>query len=242
MRKFIGFISLIFIFCTACQTKSGLRQEQEVEKLKAEVRQVRGERADMDTAGDELKMEIARTNNLVEERAARDKQQFDDIHREMTAMSAQIASLSSRIQVLEGRPAPAEEPAPERPHSTERPRATYEAGKRLYDDQKWDDAAEVLRGVIRSRPRSDEAKKSQFLLGETLFAAKDYANAALEFSEFRKGHPKDNLVPNAIYRQANSFRSMAKKVEAKLFYQELIEKFPKNPLSTKAKAEMKKLK
>ena len=243
MRKLIGWISLLFIGVCACQTRSGLRQEQEVEKLKSEVRQVRGERADMDVVGDELKMEIARTNNLVEEKAVREKQQIDELRREMTAMSSQIASLSSRISGLESRPAAAADEPAERPRTTEaRPKASYDAGKRLFDEQKWDDAIEVLRTVVRNRPRSEDGKKAQYLLAETFYVSKDYANAALEFSEFRKGHPKDALVANAIYRQANSFRNMKKSVEAKLFYQELIEKFPKSPFSVKAKAEMKKLK
>jgi TolA-binding protein len=35
---------------------------------------------------------------------------------------------------------------------------------------------------------------------------------------------------------------MGKKTEAKLFYQEMVDRFPKNPLTAKARQEMKRLK
>lgn len=251
LRRGLIFASLGGLtFLCACVTKSSMRQEQEVERLKQEVRQVRGDRADMDTVSDELRMEIARLNNVVEERAAKEKQQVDEMRREMTAMSNQIATLSSRIQGMEssrasggggGGDEAAERPERERP-ARAKGRTTYEAGKRQYDEGKFDDAVDTLKAVIRDRPKSDEGKRAQFLLGEAYYANKDFGNAALEFSEFKKGHPKDALVANAIYRQANAFRAMNKKTEAKLFYQELIEKFPKSPFSSKARNEMKKLK
>jgi TolA-binding protein len=122
----------------------------------------------------------------------------------------------------------------------ERARASFETGKALYDQDKFEEAVDVFRAVLK-RAKGDEAKKTQFYLGESLFSAKDFASSTLTFSEFIKSHPKDSLVPTAIYRQAQAFRSLGKPKEAKLFYQELIERFPKSPLASKAKAEQRKL-
>ena len=94
----------------------------------------------------------------------------------------------------------------------------------------------------RAKSKSEEGRKAQFLLAESYFMAKEYATAALEFGEFKKNFPKDKQVATATYRQANAFRNMGKAKEARLFYQELIEKHPKSPLVAKAKQEMKKLK
>jgi TolA-binding protein len=79
-------------------------------------------------------------------------------------------------------------------------------------------------------------------LAESHFGKKDFASAALEYNEFRKKASKDPLVPQAIFQQAQSFKGMGKKGEAKLFFQDLIDRYPKSPLVPKAKAELKKLK
>ena len=103
-------------------------------------------------------------------------------------------------------------------------------------------AIEIFRSVAKNKTKSEEGKKAAFFIAECQFASKDYASAVLEYSDFKKNHPKDSLLPNAIYRQANAFRNLGKTKEAKLFYQELLASFPKHGLATKAKQEMKKLK
>jgi TolA-binding protein len=231
----IGFGSLLgLLVFPACQTKSDLRRQQEVEKIKQELTQVRGDKADIETTNEELKVEISRLSNVIEQRALQQLRDNDEFHKD-------IAALGTRIQAIEQRMANEDNASKNQP-PPERVKPTYDLGKRLFDEGKFNEASDVLKAVTRGKPHSDDARKAQFLLGESLFSAKDYASAVLEYSEFKKSYPKDALIPNAIYRQANSFRSMGRSKEARLFYQELIEKFPKNSFSTKAKQEMKKLK
>jgi tol-pal system protein YbgF len=218
---------------SSCRTKSEIRREQEFEKLKQEVSQSRGDRAEVDSSVDEVKVEIAKLGNVVEEEAQGRRKDIEDLKKDITA-------LTSRVQALEQR-AVAEEVA-QKQLTVERPKASLDSGRKLFDEGKYDEAIEVFKSVIKNQPKSEEAKKGQFLLAESYFSTKDYATAALEFSEFRKSFPKDALIPNAIYRQAASFKEMGKSKEAKLFYQDLIERFPKSPFATKAKLEMKKLK
>ena len=223
-------LAITCIFFSSCKTKSELRREQELDKLRQEVSQVRGNKADVEVLSEELKVELTRLGNVTEEQAAQSHRQYEEMQQRVEALTTRVQALEQRA-VQEDRPSPAEKPAPN----------AYEAGKKLFEDGKYDDATEILRGAVKSR-KGDEARKAQFLLGESLFAGKDFASAALEFSEYRKKFPKDSLVPNAIYRQANAFRSMNKSKEARLFYTELLEKFPKHSLAGKAKAEVKKLK
>lgn len=230
--KWCFLVIVPLVIFPACKTKSELRREAEVERLRQEVTQVKGNRADVEVLSEELRVEMSRIGNVVEEQGQLSRKQYEELKQQMEAMT-------SRVQALEQRAV--SEPAPQAPTAPAAGPSGYEAGKKLFEEGRYDEAAEVLRGAAKSR-KAEDARKALFLLGESLFAGKDYASAALEFSEYRKKYPKDSLVPNAIYRQANSFRSMGKAKEAKLFYQELIEKFPKNSLAAKAKAETKKLK
>ncbi|MFM8269492.1 MAG: tetratricopeptide repeat protein [Pseudomonadota bacterium] len=236
-RALVGFaMSLVLVTCFGCKTKGEIRREQEMERLKTEVKEARDSKADVDTTVEELKMEVARLSSLNEEQAV--------IHRNLAEeLKNEVTVLQQRIQALEQR-AVAEELALKQPSPKESqpPTASYELGKKLYDEGKFDEALEVLKEVLKkSSKNSEQAKKTQFLIGEVLFSSKDYASAALEFSEFRKAHPKDGLVPTAIYRQAWAFKNLGKSKESRLFFQDLIDRYPTHPMGQRAKNDIKKL-
>lgn len=232
IRVFV-FFSLSLALCFGCKTKSEVRRDQELEKLKADVREAKGDHADEEVASEELKEEVGRMGNAIEEHAQQQKQETDDLKKDLVALTA-------RVQALEQR-AVAEDLAAKQVVD-EAKKATYDTAKAAFDEGKFEDATRIVRAVLDRHPKGDEAKKSHFLLAESLFSSKDYASAALEFSDYQKNYPKDALLPTAIYREANSFRNMGKSKEAKLFYQELIERYPKSPFAAKARQERKRLK
>jgi TolA-binding protein len=240
----LGIRSLIFfailLLPLACKTKAEIRREQELERLKQDVAATRADRADTEVATEELKEEVGRLTAGLDERMQVQQKQFDELRKDM-------ATLTTRIQALEQRAATDEVNAKQAATAAaaaaeERAKPTLENGKRLFDEGKYEEAADILRAVITKSHNRDEVKKAHFFLAESLFAGKDYASAALEFSDFQKNYPKDSQIPTAIYRQANAFRNLGKNKEAKLFYQELIERYPKNALAAKAKTEKKKIK
>jgi TolA-binding protein len=228
-------ISLLALCLTlvGCKTKSEVRREQELEKVKQDVREAKMNRADLETVTDELRADLTRLSNNIEEQTELQKGQLDDLKKE-------LLTVGTRIQALEQRAA-AEDTAA-KAAADSRSKQTLENGKRLYDEEKYDDAVDILKGVIANKPHTDDARHAQLLVADCYFASHDYASAALEYEKFKKDYPKDSMVPNATYRQAQSFKNLGKKTEAKLFYQELIDRFPKNPLASKAKQEMKHLK
>lgn len=235
-------VPVVLFFTTGCVTKSELRRDAEVEKLKAELREVKGDRANEDNAGEEFKVEISRMNNIVEERAAQNQRQLEEIKLQLAQMTTKMTALEQRLETVAASEANRSSQPREPVAPVERVKPTYELGKKFFDDKKYDEAIDVLKAVKSKAARPDDQKKAQFLLAESYFANKEYASAALEYSDYKRVYPKDPLVPQAIYRQANAFKSMQKPKEAKLFYQELVERYPKNPLIAKAKQELRKLK
>lgn len=217
-------------FFSACNTKSDLRREQELERLKSEVNQSRSDKADISATVDELRGEMAKINSSIEEQAALRMRENEEIKKE-------LMTLTTRVQAAEQR-AVAEEPKNREVKS----KASYEAMRALYDDKKYDEAIEMGKDVVKANPKGEEAKKTRFLLAEAYYASQDYASAALEFGEFKKAFPKDSSIAEATYQQAQAFKQMGKKSEAKLFLQEVVEKYPKSLYASKAKSELKKLK
>jgi TolA-binding protein len=220
---------------SACTTQQDLRRDQEVERLKQELKEVKGNKVDADVVGEDLKTEINKLSQQHEEQTHVLKMQLEEMKKE-------VVVLQTRIHTLENQPKPqTDERQGRNVTDGETPRASYSAAKRLYDDAKFGEAAEMLRNLLKGKLSVEDAKKAHFLLAESYFADKEFASAALEYSEFKKNYSKDALVPSAIYRQANSFKAMGKSKEARLFYQELIDRFPKNQWAGKAKNEMKRL-
>lgn len=229
-------ILLVLALFSGCQTKSDIRREQEMTKLRKEVQKARGDKVDIEVTVEEMKGDVARISSLLDERAQYQTVQFEAIQKEMEG-------LTHRLEALESRPIP-EAPRAEAASNgggAAAPATTFEAGKKLYDAGKFEDAIEVFRVVVKKTPKGKD-KKARYWLAESLYSSKDFGAAALEFGDFKKRYPNDDLVPKATYRQANAFRSLKKSREAKLFYQELVDRFPKSPLTPKAKTEMAGLK
>jgi TolA-binding protein len=113
---------------------------------------------------------------------------------------------------------------------------------KLIDSERYDEAGEVFREVIRKNASATDVKRARYLLGESLFFGRNYASAALEYSEYKRAYPKDQRVAEATFRQAQCFKSLNKKKEARLFFQELLDKYPKSTLVPRARDELKRLK
>ncbi len=227
----LGLVCILFSTLGAsCKTKRDVRREQEYERIKAEVREARGARADLEVISEEFRTELARLSTAVEEQSQLQRVQNEELRRELQTMSTKVQTLEQQMAAATAAPPP----------KVQKP-ATYESARELFDAQKYEEAAEEAKSVIRTKPKaSPDVRKAQFLLAESYFAAKDFGAAALEFSEFKKAYPKDANTPSATFRQGLCFKNLGKEKEAKLFYQEVIERFPKSPAAAQAKKELAK--
>ena len=223
-------VSLAFTF-VGCKTRNDLRRDQEMETLRNEVSQVRGDKADMDVIGEEVKGDVTRLSTQLDEHIQHTNLQNEEMRKELTSLTARVQALEQHAvqeEIKDHAPPP---PAPVR---------NLDAAKAAFEAAKYDDAISILKELVKGKGRTPETRKANYLLAEAYFQSKDFASAALEFSEYKKAYAKDPMIPNAIYRQAQSFKSLGKPKEARLFYQELIDRYPKHALSAKAKQEMKK--
>ena len=242
MKVLIVFIA-ISMLTVSCKTKSEVRKEQEIEKLRGELRDVKTDRStDAENVSEEFKVEIGKLNNLVEERAITQKRQLEEVKDEIKSLEQKLISLDQKLNNL--MVPPANEARGDDNGGGERPepkaKNSFENGKKLFQEGKYEEAAEMFR-IVAKKGRGEDKKKAMFWIGESSFFSSDYANAALEFGDFRQAFPKDPLAPQAAYRQASCFKKLGKNKEAKLFFQELVEKYPKSSQVAKAKAELKRL-
>lgn len=235
MKQFLrlsGMALAAVVILSSCKTKMDIQREQDMERLKQEVRFAKGTKADLDVVSEQIRTELTRMTNYVEEQTIYQRRTSEELKQEIAGLVGRIDGLEKKIQAMEE----AEKEADKAPS------ATIEQGQKLIDSERYDEAGEVFREVIRKNASTNEVKRARYLLGESLFFGKNYASAALEYSEYKRAYPKDQRVAEATFRQAQCFKSLNKKKEARLFFQELLDKYPKSTLVPRARDELKRLK
>lgn len=83
--------------------------------------------------------------------------------------------------------------------------------------------------------------KGIFERAESHMKSKDWKKAILEFENYRKKYPRGRRVSMATYFIGVSFQELGLKEEAKAFFQETIDKYPKTSAFNKAKYRLKQL-
>lgn len=93
-----------------------------------------------------------------------------------------------------------------------------------------------------SPSKGDGKKKSTFDRADSLFEAKKWREAIVEFQKYRDSNPSGKSYSDATYKIGVSFQELGLKDEAKAFYNEVVGKYPKSKSADKAKVRLKQLK
>lgn len=93
-----------------------------------------------------------------------------------------------------------------------------------------------------SAAKAAASNKDYFEAGNDYFAKKDWKKAILNFQKYRDENPKGKNFPEATYKIGVCFQELGMKDEARTFYDEVANKFPKSDQARKAKTRLKGLK
>lgn len=165
---------------------------------------------------DELRVEVARLSGKVEElehdqqikdRAYLDEQKKSDAH---------IAELEKKLKELQP-------DAPAVPVGM----TALAAGKQAFLDGKYDEAIVFTGQALEKVDTGKDAEEATFVRGESYFKKLQYNKAILDYSRFPEKFQKSSLHPKALLRIGECFEALGRKDDAKAFYSDLAEKFPK---------------
>jgi len=87
-----------------------------------------------------------------------------------------------------------------------------------------------------------DSSKGNYQQAEADFAKKKWKEAAVGYQKYRDLNPKGINYADATYKIGVCFQEMGMKKEAKAFYEEIAEKFPKSHVASKAQYRLKNLK
>lgn len=131
--------------------------------------------------------------------------------------------------------------------------ALYDFGKKLFDEKKYADAQKAFELFVQRHPGdTDLADNAWFWRGEAHYAeaggiedqkkqADAYKQAILAYQKVLS-IPKSNKADSALFKIALSFEALRYFDEAKVFYEEIISKYPKSSLIKEAKKRLRSVK
>jgi TolA-binding protein len=99
-------------------------------------------------------------------------------------------------------------------------------------------ARAVLLKALDDFPGAPETAEIQYRIGETYFNEKDYKKASGAWDVVVKKFTKTEWASWALYRQGECFEALGKKDAAALFYQSVIDDYPKSPAAVDAKKKL----
>ncbi len=112
---------------------------------------------------------------------------------------------------------------------------------RLFQSNRLDDAKPIFERYEKSGSVQQKTR-AVFYLGEIAYREKDYRTAIANYGIIVEKYPASPLITSAYYMIGKSFVNLGDKKKAKLFFKELISRYPKDRLSKEAAKELKKLK
>lgn len=219
----MALVILSTVGCVGLRTREEVNQMQTTKQGQSQITQLQQQKADAENKVIALQEELRQLNgrlDLLERRAQEQSAQPTgptnaDVIEQMKIFEQQNNALKNKIEELE---------------------------QKLASAQKAQAEAAVAT-VEKAAPAKKEAPaKNSYEEAEALFAKKEWKSAILSYQAYRDANPKGKNYADATYKMGVSFQELKMKDEAKVFFEEVIQKFPKSPSARKAKFRLGQLK
>lgn len=167
---------------------------------------------------EELRSEVARLTGKIEELEHEKKSKETETAEEKNKLQAKIAELENALKEKEE-----QENGPKLPVG----KTPVQAAKEAYLSTEYETAILYLDPFLKNNEKGKEVEEGTFIRGESYFKLKQYKKAIVDYSKFTDHFPKSNFSSKALLKIAESFEALQMKDDAKAFYQDLFDKYPK---------------
>ncbi|HYX32050.1 MAG TPA: tetratricopeptide repeat protein [Oligoflexus sp.] len=109
-----------------------------------------------------------------------------------------------------------------------------------FDKKKYKVIAEEGEKVLAGLKNKKEKQEATYIMAESLYKAGSIREAALKYNDYIESKPKDNMSI-ALLRMGDCFKQLGDAETAKIYYQELIQKYSNSAEAKQAKDKLAKL-
>ena len=190
---------------------------------------------------DELKSEITRLTGRIEDLERSQKQQSEVA---ASANKDELKKLEARVTELEQAQAQMLEALKKVQDASAAATATdpvelFDKGKAQFEAGNFEGAIESLGAYLKAPKAKVAVERATFLRGEAYYQLKQYKKAIVDYSKFPEKFTKSTHMPVALYKIGLCFEALGMKDDARSFYQELVDKYPKSPEARRVKAKLR---
>ncbi len=187
---------------------------------------------------DEIKNELTRMTGRLEdlERSSQKEKNgslsdetFEKIKDRMEKLESNQTQILEAIEKLQGS------------FSTGDPIGLLQKGRKQVRSGQHKKAIQTL-GLYLKAPKGKNRQEALYLRGEAFYSLKRYKKAIVDYSKFPEKYSRSKYMPKALYKIGLSFDALGMKSDAKAFYRELIDRYPRSYEAKKVRKKLSKSK
>jgi tol-pal system protein YbgF len=165
---------------------------------------------------------------------------LDDLQHGQEALTKQFqdyrAASDTKIEQLSGTLT-----TPKTPPVPETPDALFADAARRLEAQQWADSRRLFDTFVTRYAQDERAPLAQYNIGEAYAAEKRYANAIGAYTKVVDNFPKSSIVEDAMYKNGLAFYALKYCSDARVYFQELMKRYPKTRWKKDATDQLKLL-
>lgn len=216
-------ILLIFVSCfvfTAClKTRSEISDVEE-KKQAQQITAIQQQRADQESRVNDIEATLRQINGRLEAIEHRLNLDYENKQKELSSSAAIQKQMIDQMKLFE--------------ENLNRIEA------RLSEVESRPSA--VAAPPVNKGTSNKDSNHPSYMEAENFFNSKEWKKAAFSYEKYRSENPKGKNFADATYKIGVCFQEMGKNAEAKVFFDEVLEKFPKSATARKAQYRIKNLK
>ena len=167
---------------------------------------------------EEMRAELAKLSGKIEEMEQEKKTQETAHVEEQNKLQAKIDELAKQLKEKEE-----QNNGPVVPEG----KTPLQAAKDEYFAGNHEKAIQFLDPFLKNNDSGKDVEEAIFVRGESYFKLKQYKKAIVDYSKISEKFPKSKFTSKALLKIAECFEAMEMKEDAKAFYQDLFDKYPK---------------
>jgi TolA-binding protein len=179
------------------------------------------------------------SGNVNQQQRAQIDSRFFEIDRDFRQLYGKIETLEKQISDMKDKPVAAAAGAnpidSKKMEAIEKRMSTLEEALLAIDKK-----LSTLTGTKTSKAKARKSK-GPFTRGEELYAQGKYEEAVASYDAYRKRYPRGRRYAQATLKMGLCFHKLKMPQDAKAFYQEVIQRFPKTKVSKAAQKNLKSI-
>ncbi len=211
-------------------------------------------RADLGTEVQTLQQDFAQLRGQLETREYQlrerelqlgaSQDQVKKLEDRIAALELQLKDLQAKAATAAAAPPPAP-PAPKEPPKPEWPtdkQALYDASKKAFDDGDFAKCREGFEKFTKAFPKDKELlDNAYFWIGECHFKENKFDKAILSYQKVITDFAQSEKADACLFKMGVAFTQLGFEDEARVFFEDLLSKYPKSVLAKEARQRLDEL-